>query len=306
MRYTLSYLVISGPDCLVIDPGFDSPQGRMDLEAGLRAAGAGIPDVTGIVATHFHTDRLGMASWLRTRSGAWVALGQAEQRHISVFDDPAVESEADRERMRSWGVPEGRLDEAAMNVDKLMHLKQLADPDLRLGEGDRIPIHGEPLTVVETPGHTPGHICLRDAGREVFLSGDHVLPRISPNVSLEIRGDADPLRSCLESLDRLAADTHFEVLPAHEYRFRGLRDRVLALKSLNLERSEEVVRELEAQRNPTVWSVASRLTWSRGFESLTNLQLRLALSETAAHVQYLRTSGMNHSVEGLPTAELAV
>ncbi|AMB39048.1 MULTISPECIES: MBL fold metallo-hydrolase [Paenarthrobacter] len=306
MRYTLSYLLFSGPDYLVIDPGFDSPQGRLDLQAGLRAAGVGLTDVTGIVATHFHTDHLGMASWLRRRSGAWLALGQAEQRHISVFDDPAVESEADRARMRSWGVPEGRLDEAAMNVDKLMHLKQLADPDLRLGDGDAVPIHGRPLTVVETPGHTPGHICLRDAGREVFLSGDHVLPRISPNVSLEIRGDADPLRSCMESLGRLEAETHFEVLPAHEYRFRGLRDRVLALKSMNLERSEEVMRELEAQGNPTVWSVASRLTWSRGFDSLGNLQLRLALSETAAHLQYLRTSGVNHTVEGLPTAEPAL
>lgn len=300
MRYTLAYVVTDGAECLVIDPGFDSPQGRLDLKAGLQAAGHGLSDVTGIVATHFHTDHLGMAAWLRRESGAWVALGRAEKRYISAFDDPAEESVADCDRMRSWGVPEERVAEAAMSVEALMHMKHLADADLRLGDGDVVPGFGGALAVVETPGHTPGHICLRDSARELFLSGDHVLPRITPNVSLEIRGDADPLRSCLNSLDRLDQESHFEVLPAHEYRFRGLRDRVKTLKAAALERSDEVVQELLLQQNPTVWTVAEKLSWSRGFQSLGKLQLRLALSETAAHLQYLRTSGVQHAVDGLP------
>ncbi|WP_461175332.1 MBL fold metallo-hydrolase (plasmid) [Arthrobacter sp. Z1-9] len=87
------------------------------------------------------------------------------------------------------------------------------------------------------PGHTPGHICLRDERRKVFLSGDHVLPRITANVSLEMRGDPDPLRSCPESLDRIEEDEDFEVLPAHEYRFRGLTARARELRSLALVRS---------------------------------------------------------------------
>lgn len=302
MRYTLAYVVVDGAECLVIDPGFDSPQGRSDLQDGLRAAGFGLVDVTGILATHFHTDHLGLAGWLRRKSGAWVALGRAEKRYISDFDDPAEESLADCHRMRSWGVPETRVKEAAMSVEALMHMKGLADADLRLADGDLVPGFGGSLAVVETPGHTPGHICLRDSAREVFISGDHVLPRITPNVSLEIRGDADPLRSCLDSLDRLDAESHFEVLPAHEYRFRGLRDRVGILKAAALERSDEVVQELLLQQNPTVWTVAEKLSWSRGFDSLGKLQLRLALSETAAHLQYLRTSGMQHAVQGLPVA----
>lgn len=65
MRYTLAYFIVADGDCLVIDPGFDSPPGRLDLQAGLRAAGVGIRDVSGILATHFHTDHLGMAGWLR-------------------------------------------------------------------------------------------------------------------------------------------------------------------------------------------------------------------------------------------------
>jgi glyoxylase-like metal-dependent hydrolase (beta-lactamase superfamily II) len=301
MRYTLAYIVQEGDDCLVVDPGFESVQGRLDLMAGLHAAGVGITDVTGILATHFHTDHLGLARWLRRSSGAWIALGRAEKRYISAFENPFEESAADRSRMRTWGVPEDRVSEAALDVDGLMHLKRLADADLRVGDGEKVPIFGGHLTVVETPGHTPGHICLRDEGRKVFLSGDHVLPRISPNVSLEMRGDPDPLRSCLQSLERIEGDDHFEVLPAHEYRFRGLTDRAQQLKSLALDRSQEIIDQLTVQKHPTVWTIASSLSWSRGFPSLSGLQLRLALSETAAHLQYLRTSGVHHDVEGLPS-----
>jgi len=300
MRYTLAYVVVEDEDCLVVDPGFDSVQGRLDLIAGLRTAGFTLSDVTGILATHFHTDHLGMARWLRRWSGAWIALGKAEVRYISAFTNAWEETAADRARMRTWGVPEDRINEAALDVDGLMHLRQLADADLRVGDGDTVPIAGGRLTVVETPGHTPGHICLRDESRKVFLSGDHVLPRITPNVSLEMRGDPDPLRSCLQSLDRIEGDEGFEVLPAHEYRFRGLSQRARELKSLALARSDEVLALIEAQQHPTVWTIATQLHWSRGFPSLSGLQLRLALSETAAHLQYLRTSGVGHDVKGLP------
>jgi len=300
MRYTLAYIVVEDEDCLVVDPGFDSVQGRLDLIAGLSAAGVTVSDVTGILATHFHTDHLGMARWLRRWSGAWIALGKAEKRYISAFTNAWEETAADRARMRTWGVPEDRINEAALDVDGLMHLRRLADADLRVGDGDTVPISRGRLSVVETPGHTPGHICLRDDSREIFLSGDHVLPRITPNVSLEMRGDPDPLRSCLQSLDRIEGDEAFEVLPAHEYRFRGLSDRARELKSLALTRSDEVLALLEKQRHPTIWSIATQLHWSRGFPSLGGLQLRLALSETAAHLQYLRTSGVEHGVEGLP------
>lgn len=300
MRYTLAYIVVEDNDCLVVDPGFESVQGRIDLLAGLHAAGVTADDVTGILATHFHADHLGMARWLRRWSGAWIALGRSEKRYISAFDDAREEISADRSRMRTWGVPEDRVKEAALDLDGLMNLKRLADADLRVSDGESVPISGGRLKVVETPGHTPGHICLRDESRNVFLSGDHVLPRITPNVSLEMRGDPDPLRSCLESLDRIEEDEDIEVLPAHEYRFRGLTARARELKSLALARSDEVLALIQGQQHPTVWSIASHLHWSRGFQSLSGLQLRLAISETAAHLQYLRSSGIEHDVEGLP------
>lgn len=298
MRYTLSSVLLDGDECVVVDPGFDSDEGHGQLLNALARLDVGPKEISGIVATHFHTDHLGMAARLARGSGAWIALGNNERRHISAFEDAFEESALDRARMRTWGVPEERVPEAAMTPESLLDMRRLADPDRRLGDNDILSVAGRKWRIMDTPGHTPGHICLWDDDGERVLSGDHVLPRISPNVSLEIRGDTDPLRRNIESLQKIAGNDHYEVCPAHEYRFRGVGSRARVLEEHIIERSAEVLAVLSAGAS-TVHEVARQLTWSRGWDSLGQLQFRLALSETAAHIRYLATSGIHAGVPGL-------
>lgn len=298
MRYTLSYVLLDDDECVVVDPGFDSDEGHGQLLGALARLDVGPKEISGIVATHFHTDHLGMAARLVRGSGAWVALGEDERRNISAFQDAHEESALDRARMRTWGVPEERVAEAAMSPQGLLDMRLLADADRRLGDGDTLSVAGRNWRIMETPGHTPGHICLWDDDGELVLTGDHILPRISPNVSLEIRGDTDPLRHNIESLRRIAGNDHYEACPAHEYRFRGVGGRARVLEAHIAERSREVLDVLD-QGASTVHEVARQLTWSRGWESLGQLQFRLALSESAAHIRYLATSGIHAGVPGL-------
>ncbi|MGX1163712.1 glyoxylase-like metal-dependent hydrolase (beta-lactamase superfamily II) [Arthrobacter sp. SLBN-100] len=291
MRYTLSYLLLGDGDAVLIDPGWDSEAGLDYLNAGLRQANLGLTDLTGIVATHFHSDHLGMASRLRTATGAWVALGDREVRRLTAGEDPDVVLNNDREELTLWGVPADRLAEAALDRPHLTHLQNLADPDLRLTDGSLVPAQGLNLQVVTTPGHSPGHICLVDEPHGLIFSGDHVLPRISPHIALELPGPANPLADYYKSLDLIAFEDQMEVCPAHEYRFRGMQRRVAQLVEHNRERSAEVLRVLEAHRPETVWDIARHLTWSRGWESLQTFSLRLAVSETASHLVYLRSQG---------------
>ena len=67
-------------------------------------------------------------------------------------------------------------------------LLNLAEPDLRLTDGSLVPAKGLDLRAVTTPGHSPGHICLVDEPHGLIFSGDHVLPRISPHIALELQG----------------------------------------------------------------------------------------------------------------------
>ncbi|MET3204548.1 MULTISPECIES: MBL fold metallo-hydrolase [unclassified Arthrobacter] len=105
MRYTLSYMLLGDGDAVLIDLGWDSDAGLDHLAAGLRQAGLGLTDLTGIVVTHFHSDHLGMAGRLRTASGAWVALSDREVRRLTASADLDLVLRADRVGLTSWGVP---------------------------------------------------------------------------------------------------------------------------------------------------------------------------------------------------------
>ena len=291
MRYTLSYLVIGDGEAVVVDPGWDSDEGLSHLTAGLRRAGLGLTDLTGIVVTHFHSDHLGMAARLRRASGAWVALGEREVRRLTASEDLDLILRTQREELTLWGVPEDRLAEVAMDYSNLVHLQNLADPDLRLPDGGLVPAKGLDLRVVTTPGHSPGHICLVDEPHGLIFSGDHVLPRISPHIALELPGPANPLADYYDSLDLIGFEDEMEVCPAHEYRFAGMQRRVAQLVKHNRARSAEVLQVMAEHQPETVWDIARHLTWSRGWDSLQSFSLRLAVSETASHVVYLRSEG---------------
>ncbi|MDE8670704.1 MBL fold metallo-hydrolase [Pseudarthrobacter sp. H3Y2-7] len=221
-------------------------------------------------------------------------------RRFSAAEDPDLFLRTHREELTLWGIPEDRLTEVAMDHLSFTHLLNLADPDLRLTEGSLVPAKGLDLRVVTTPGHSPGHICLVDEPHGLIFSGDHVLPRISPHIALELPGPTNPLADYYESLDLIAFEDAMEVCPAHEYRFSGMQRRVAQLIEHNRERSAEVLRVLETNRPETIWDIARHLTWSRGWDSLQAFSLRLAVSETASHVVYLRSQG--HDI-GVPLTE---
>lgn len=296
MRYTLSYLLTGGDDAILVDPGWASDEGWRHLVAGLGRAGLGLGELTGIVVTHRHADHLGLAARVREASGAWVALGKDERLSLPAEAEVIEWVAADLAGLELWGVPGDRLHEIALGERWLNTQRRLAEPDVRLADGAAVPVPGPQLLVVETPGHTPGHICLVDESNGLIFSGDHVLPRISPNVSFHALGPANPLADYYQSLERIGFDDEMEVCPAHEYRFSGMRRRVNELLADGRGRSEEVLRIVADASAGSIWEIARRLSWSRGWDSLQGPPLRLALAETAAHVVYLESCGYDIGV----------
>lgn len=299
MRYTLSYLLVGDGGAVVIDPGWNSQTGWQHLTAGLGAAGVGLADITGIVVTHFHPDHLGMAGTLAKESGAWVALGEDETIPVMSPASATTKVAEDRSNLLAWGVPEARLEEFFFGTDAAKMFGELTDADLLLTHGQLIPVTGLNLEVVATPGHSKGHICLLDHTNELIFSGDHVLPRISPHISFEAHGLPNPLATYLDSLGTIALSGSYEVLPAHEYRFKGIAERAAELSDHHRERGDQILSVLQTDSHHTVWDVARRLHWSRGWESLQGMNLRFALAETASHLVFLRAAGCDIDIPGL-------
>ncbi|MEU4693448.1 MBL fold metallo-hydrolase [Actinoplanes sp. NPDC023714] len=290
LRYTLTYLIPGDSGLVVVDPGWDSDAGWNALVNGLASAGATAADVTGIVLTHVHPDHHGLSGRLRDASGAWIAMHPAERASM-LRDRETAPSRALGDWMRSLRVPDFEIKSLMGTFGAAVdaHFAPLADATVLLEDGDLVPLEGRRLQAVWTPGHTPGHLCLLEPDAQVLLTGDHVLPRISPNIGLQLTG-GDPLTDYLASLAKVAAYDDCEALPGHERRFRGIAARCAELDAHHRDRCDEIVAVTERLGSPDIWQLASALTWSRPWEQIGPMKVG-AIAETAAHVELLVREG---------------
>src|ERR1700730_9000101 len=158
----------------------------------------------------------------------------------------------------------------------------------RLADGMTVEIGGREWRVVVGEGHAPELACLYCAETGVLISGDQVLPRISPNVSVgPHEPEADPLTRFLHSLDKLreAVPPEVLVLPSHNLPFYGLHERLAELAAHHRARCGEVV---AACARPHSAVDLLPLMFRRRLDSH---QMAFALGEALAHLHYLMAEG---------------
>jgi glyoxylase-like metal-dependent hydrolase (beta-lactamase superfamily II) len=156
-------------------------------------------------------------------------------------------------------------------------------PSHRVADCDHITLGGRDWVGLFTPGHTDDHLCLYDEEGGVLLSGDQVLPTITPHISGLIPGD--PLLMFLESLDRLSDLPHVTtVLPAHGQPFHDLPGRAAEIKRHHDERLDRLVEICDAAGWANVIDLSHELFAPRSWGSM-------AEAETFAHLERLRATG---------------
>ena len=157
-------------------------------------------------------------------------------------------------------------------------------PTVRVDDLEVLRLGGREWQVIHTPGHTGDHICLLDPADGTFLSGDHVLPTITPHISGMTASD-DSLAEFVAALQRVAALPGVtRVLPAHGLPFDDLSARVDDIIGHHVERLAQIERLGEDLGDATVRQYSRRLFQERSWGPM-------AESETYAHLEHLRVQG---------------
>jgi glyoxylase-like metal-dependent hydrolase (beta-lactamase superfamily II) len=308
LRYVSSYVFASGGGLVLLDTGWAAEESWQALAAGLGSIGASVQDVRGVLVSHMHLDHVGLAGRVREASGAWVAMHPADRAMIAHSDmvDPERAVSLELAFLRSLGAPP---DEAAASVGSPAAYRlftSIALPDRELSDGDLADVPGWRLRAVHTPGHTPGHLCFVDELSQRLFAGDHILPRITPNISVHPVEGARPLADYLESLAKVRDLDVDEVMPAHEWRFRGIAQRADDIAAHHERRLGELLAAIAAHPDATSWALAGHLTWSRSWDQYSGRIRIIAVTETAAHVIELVRRGLVSASGGdVPTYRVA-
>lgn len=283
----------------LIDTGLDIPPVRKAWRVLRRTLLDDLP-IQRIIVTHLHPDHIGLAEYLREIFDANVCMTAPTMHQAQLlWQGPEQEEESGiREFCHTHGID--RIDDYT---------------DFTTGKGYRRIISGVPAETeiiteesvlqigdhawipVISYGHAPGHLSLYCEELGVLISGDHILPTITCNISVFATNyPEDALGVYLESMHRfeqLPEDTL--ILPSHGQIFTGLHDRIGFISTHHRQTLDRILSLCEEPLS--LGQVAPKLFR----RSLEGANYSLAMGEAMAHLVYLynRNEIMMHEEGGV-------
>lgn len=284
-----SYFIRGAKRNLIIDTGMNRPECRQVMEEAIRTLRF-VPQETDFFITHLHADHSGLVAHLATPDSKVYCSGPDIEviRRIST----AVTGEAHvmKYAARS-GFSEAEANEIAVRHPGFRYSAQGEMHFETVQDGDVVEAGPYSFTCVATPGHTMGHMCLFEKERRIFLSGDHILGDITPNIS-HWTDEGDSLGQYLASLDAVEKLDIGQVFPGHRRLIPDWRARVAELRRHHEVRAAEALAILNSGPQ-NAYHVAGGMTWDMtcSWAEFPAVQKWFAVGEAMAHLRWLVCRG---------------
>ncbi len=197
-----AWAIAAGGGFVLVDTGMYDATSMTQLERALGQVKLQLADASLLAITHAHSDHWGQAAPIVQAAGCEMWMHPDHRAQFANLSDPDLALTRRMEVARHSGVPDAALLEYAKRAkDMPSGIAEAIEPDQALVDGVRIATDLGDWQVIETPGHTPSHVCLFQAERRLLISGDHLLGRIS--LYYDYGQSPDPVGQYLASLDRL-------------------------------------------------------------------------------------------------------
>ena len=291
-----AYLIQADKGYLIVDTGWDTDEAFNSLRRQMAEIGARPEEISQIVITHIHPDHYGLAGRLKPLSQARINMHRLERDYVR---SRYVNMEKLLQHMAEWlavnGVPPDELPSLQIASTPAARFVIPTSPDNTLNGGETIRAGSFNFKVLWTPGHSPGHISLYEPARKILISGDHILPGITPNIARHPQSGPNPLHDYLSALDAVKQLDVELVLPGHEHPFDNLTARIDQLVRHHQQRNSEILNTLKDQPK-TGYQIATELTWmpdtkASNWQNLAPLNRRFAVLETLSHLEFMRFQG---------------
>lgn len=292
------WLLRDGEGWTIVDTGLGNEATRDNWENVFSRYLDGRP-VTRVICTHHHIDHMGQAGWLTQRWGCrlWMTRGEWLSGRMYYCDAQDEVPDFFVDHFRRVGFNNAAIEEIRSHGYRYYAdgASEVPQQYRRIRDGEVLSVDGHGWRVIAGYGHTTEHAALYCEALKVLISGDQILPRITPHIGVyPAEPDGNPLQEYLDSLEAfrpLPADVFG--LPAHGWPFTGLHDRLDYLRQHHVDRLT-VLEELAAQ--PTRAMSTLRVLYRR---RLRDHETHLGIGEALAHLNCLIAQGrMVREVDG--------
>lgn len=271
----------------IIDTGIHYPPGEAAWQAAFTALEFTPADIQRIILTHAHPDHFGMAGWLAQTNRLSVLLAPEEERFAQqVWYHGPDNEDVSTEFFRLHGMPADLAEALRVSMVENRSMTTPWPATTILQPGSMLTIGRRTFQAIATPGHSVQHLAFYCADEQLMLCGDTVLTKITPNVSRWPDGLRNPLADFLTTLDMLGTLEVKLALPGHGPLISNFAQRLGELRQHHVERLAAI--EAAVGEGASAFEVCTVIFPT---STLSPHQLRFAIAETLAHLEYLAEVG---------------
>lgn len=175
------YLVAEDPITL-IDTGPKTDEAIAALTSQIKQLGFRVEDIQRIILTHTHEDHCGLANLLQQASGAPVYVHEWEKHNLAERGKTRV----DRNLLEKAGVTNEEIAQMSQHYAQVKSYAEAVENLITYRDEHEFEFASGALSVIHTPGHTPGSSCLWRVATRTLIAGDTILKTITPNPVLNV------------------------------------------------------------------------------------------------------------------------
>lgn len=282
-----SYIIKSKDKNLIIDTGFNIEECRDVFFKGIEELKLDF-NKTELFLTHLHSDHSGMASEL-FKKGVKIYASEKDGQLINKMT--TIEYWENFEKRKVY------FDLEKDNVSYSNHPGYKYCPREKMNftflkDGDKLEVGEYNFKVIDISGHTPGQIGLYDKEHKIFFCGDHILDRITPNITFW-SFEMDALKVYFENLNKIYDYDIKYLFTAHRSDVSDHKQRINEIFHHHNERINEIL-DIVKNEKKSPRDIATEMTWAircKDWDDFPNSQKWFAVGEVMAHLQYLKNLG---------------
>lgn len=288
------YIIQSQGESMIIDTGFHTEEVVAAMEKYLSALDLDLSK-TKLFLTHLHSDHTGMASYFHKR-GVPIYMSKV---------DGALCIDMQNSDGKYWTAIFDRLEKQGLGEDGLTnsdhpgfkYRSKNIFPYTAVEPGDYIEVGDYRFEVVDEEGHTPGMVGLYEKDHKILICGDHILGKITPNITYWGDEFGDSLGIYLENLDKVAKMEIDHLLSSHRHLVEDVPARIKTLKDHHESRLQETREILAKEGQASVRTVTKNLSWdisAKSWDDFPKPQKFFAAGEGQSHLEHL--VAINHAI----------